>query len=399
MEPVTAAKAAVFAVKNKDSVGKTAACIAGVALAPLLIIIVCAMQLVSAFIPDGAVKGADSYNAYESTVYRSITEVLKPYYESLEEQMGQVKKEIEDAHMVTETVTNEKGETVSIERCTARVSVKMSYLGEGILISWLIHTGALDTETAAVHKAEAAEFLSSVVEIKTAARNEKEFTVYNEFLAKEEIADLYFKEGREKEDFLLSCQAYEAYFETNESQFLIDGDGFYIGEVEESLLTVPLYLQYQEPWGGNPYGNGTIKRNGCCPTCIAMAVSYLNKQHIYPDEVAAWAGKTYYVDGAGTAWSIFDPAARHWNLQCANIGKDINSMINALGKGKPVIASMGPGTFTKSGHFIVLTGITGSGKIKVNDPNDNSIKKHSEKEYEAGLILRECLNMWVFEQE
>lgn len=399
MEPVSMVKATVFAVKNKDSIGKIAACIAGLIAAPLLILVVCVMQLVSAFIPDGAVKGADSWNAYESSVYRSVSEALEPYYESLAEQMRQDKKEIEDAHMVTEIVKNEKGETVSIERCTAKVSVKMSYLGEGILISWLIHTGSLDTETSAVDKTEAAAFLSSVVEIKTAARNEKEFTVYNAFLTKEEIAEMYFKEEREREAFLLSCQAYEAYFETNESQFLIDGDGFYIGETEESLLTVPLYLQYQEPWGGKPYGNGTIKRNGCCPSCIAMAVSYLKKQPVYPDEVAAWAGKTYYVDGAGTAWSIFGPAAGHWGLRCANIGKDIPSMINALEEGKPVIASMGPGTFTRSGHFIVLTGITGGGKIKVNDPNDNNIKKHGEKEFEAGLILRECLNMWVFEQE
>ena len=34
----------------------------------------------------------------------------------------------------------------------------------------------------------------------------------------------------------------------------------------------------------------------------------------------------------------------------------------------PVIASMGKGHFTNGGHFIVLIGVTDSGKILVYDP-------------------------------
>lgn len=58
-----------------------------------------------------------------------------------------------------------------------------------------------------------------------------------------------------------------------------------------------------------------------------------------------------------------------------NIGKSEASMVQALRDGKLVVASMGPGTFTKGGHFIVLTGITESGKIRVNDPK----RQHKEE--------------------
>ena len=38
-----------------------------------------------------------------------------------------------------------------------------------------------------------------------------------------------------------------------------------------------------------------------------------------------------------------------------------------LSQGHPIICSVGPGDFTKIGHFIVLTGYE-NGNVKVNDP-------------------------------
>lgn len=112
---------------------------------------------------------------------------------------------------------------------------------------------------------------------------------------------------------------------------------------------------------------------------------------------AAWAGNRYYVNGSGTSWSIFAPAAAQWGVTCRGIGNDAELMQEALSQGKLVVASMGPGTFTRGGHFIVLTGITDDGKIKVNDPNDNSSKQHINQAFAVSLILRESKAMWVFE--
>ena len=82
-------------------------------------------------------------------------------------------------------------------------------------------------------------------------------------------------------------------------------------------------------------------------------------------------------------------------MKCTNIGKNQTLLLEALKDGKPVIASMGPGTFTKGGHFIVLSGVTLDGKIMVKDPNDSASKNHANTGFDVSLILRESKNMWV----
>ena len=37
--------------------------------------------------------------------------------------------------------------------------------------------------------------------------------------------------------------------------------------------------------------------------------------------------------------------------------------------GEPILISVGPSTFTSSGHFMVLTGDNGDGTFALNDPN------------------------------
>ena len=52
---------------------------------------------------------------------------------------------------------------------------------------------------------------------------------------------------------------------------------------------------------------------------------------------------------------------------------------------------MGPGDFTSTGHFIIMTEYI-DGKIKVNDPNS---KARSEKLWNLSDIKYEIRNLWV----
>lgn len=70
---------------------------------------------------------------------------------------------------------------------------------------------------------------------------------------------------------------------------------------------------------------------------------------------------------------------------------------NTLEAGKPIIAVMGPGDFTQKGHFIVMTGMTDDGKVKVNDPN--SMKKNSQQEWDIDVFMKQTKNLWAFEVE
>lgn len=203
--------------------------------------------------------------------------------------------------------------------------------------------------------------------------------------------------GAGKEEFV---HYYNSYLSILEEQEITTATRYTEDAPEESGSAtgeMPLYLQYSAQWGSIPFGGGTISSSGCSVTCIAMVASYLKNASIYPSDVVAWTGATtYYVPGQGASWSIFPAAAKHYGLRCKNLGKDGNKIKKALKKGKPVIASMGPGTFTSNGHFIVLRGMDAEGKILVNDPNDSTEKNHVNKAFTWELIDSQAKNYWRF---
>lgn len=370
--------------------------------------IMCFMKLISAFTPNGAVKTAGEYDVTQTAVYQNVKEATEDYYEELWEDMEEKKDEIMAANTTTISIgsTEEGTETVgegeTEKLCDVTVTVRMNYLGDAYLIAYLVYKEGMDINTAQISKEKAEEFLSAICSI-TTNQQEKEYEVMNTFFTLDEIAEKYFTTENEREEYKAACYAYSQFFDVSTAKVqLYEGNavdsttntGIYSNT---SLLDVPLYLQYDNAWAGVSYGNGTIKKNGCCPTCLAMVFSYLNQSVIHPDDVVAWCGNRYYVNGAGTSWAIFGNTYEKWNVKCTNIGKSQALMVQALQQRKPVIASMGPGTFTKGGHFIVLSGITSEGKIKVKDPNDSASKNHVNRDFEISLILRECKNMWVCE--
>ena len=80
-------------------------------------------------------------------------------------------------------------------------------------------------------------------------------------------------------------------------------------------------------------------------------------------------------------------------LDANEISLDENSIKKELSAGNPIICIMGPGDFTTSGHFIVLTGITDDGKVQVNDPNS---VKNSQKTWELDRIMSQMRDLWVY---
>lgn len=401
MEAITAVKAAAVAAKNKDKIGKYIGIVVAISVTPILLIIALYLYVMSAFTSDGLLRSADYFNGTDSAIHKSLQEVLEPYYTDMKKDMLERKNKIKKEKINKYKTKDATGKEIEKE-IEPVVTQKINYVPENVIIAYLIMIDGMDVESAKVDKNVVEDFLDAVNEIEEIDEGTYSginfWRIENKILSVDKIADKYFGTESEKKQFVVTCNAYGEYFDVATTSVLINDNGYETTEspIMANLSSVPLYLQYDTTWGTLPYGNGTIKRNGCCPTSLAMVFSYLCQQNIYPNDVVAWAGNRYYVNGQGTAWSIFTPAAEHWGVTCTSIGKDQSKMKQALSEGKLIIASMGPGTFTKGGHFIVLTGITATGKIKVNDPNDSAVKKHIEKEFDVSLILRECKNMWVF---
>ena len=70
---------------------------------------------------------------------------------------------------------------------------------------------------------------------------------------------------------------------------------------------------------------------------------------------------------------------------------DENRMKQALEYGNPIVLAMGPGDFTTSGHYIVLTGVQ-DGLFTVNDPNS---PERSAKLWSYEEISGQIRNIWA----
>jgi len=70
---------------------------------------------------------------------------------------------------------------------------------------------------------------------------------------------------------------------------------------------------------------------------------------------------------------------------------DGNILKNRLGKGIPVVLSLGPGDFTENGHYVVCVGLE-EDMIKINDPfsRETSAKLWSYEQLESQIR-----NLWA----
>ncbi|MBQ8632803.1 MAG: C39 family peptidase [Lachnospiraceae bacterium] len=157
--------------------------------------------------------------------------------------------------------------------------------------------------------------------------------------------------------------------------------------------TLPLFMQWDERWGYTIYGSNVMGLTGCGPTCLSMVLVHLLQDAVYtPRYVADFAEENkYYTKGSGSKWTLISEGGETLGLDVTELPLDENRMKKELGKGNPVICIMGPGDFTKAGHFIVLRGVE-DGKFIVNDPNS---VENSERLWSYDEISGQIKNLWA----
>lgn len=140
-------------------------------------------------------------------------------------------------------------------------------------------------------------------------------------------------------------------------------------------------LQTDPRWAKKPYRvtgeTATIGGSGCGPACAAMVIATLKDPTVTPVETCAWSvAHGYKALNQGTYYSYFRPQLAAFGIECKQLlaSRIINQPNHAihdqvkeyLTQGYYVIALMGPGTWTKSGHFVLLWGW--DDKVRINDP-------------------------------
>lgn len=160
---------------------------------------------------------------------------------------------------------------------------------------------------------------------------------------------------------------------------------------------IPQLLQWDERWGHAPYGTGFIANCGCGPTAMSMVIAGLTGDAtVTPVEVAAYSEKKGYIDeNNNTYWALMSEAGEHWGIKTYGGDTSEDFVKKELKAGHPIICSVGPGDFTKKGHFIVLAGYE-DGKVKVHDPFS---QKNSDKVWKYSKIKDQIKSLWVYKTE
>lgn len=160
----------------------------------------------------------------------------------------------------------------------------------------------------------------------------------------------------------------------------------------KGAVDVIYYMQSDARWANTYYGGtDTMEVYACGPTSMSMVVSSLTDVKIDPVQMANWANQNgYWYPKSGSLHSFISDAAKAFGLSSEgveNTPEAIQKISTALQEGKLVVALMGKGQFTRSGHFIVLRGITSEGKILVADP---ASKERTNQEWDVNTIVKEA---------
>lgn len=161
-----------------------------------------------------------------------------------------------------------------------------------------------------------------------------------------------------------------------------------------SAGTMPHIYQIDPAWSELPYAGGTIRQNGCGPTCLTMIYIFkTGRTDMTPVDMCALSEAGNYAPTGATEWSFMTSGAAQLGLNGTQLYNDRNSMAQALRSGAPVIAVVRPGTFTNVGHYIVLYGIDDADQIGVYDPNSPS---RSARRWGVVEVLNEIETMWAY---
>lgn len=147
------------------------------------------------------------------------------------------------------------------------------------------------------------------------------------------------------------------------------------------------YLQTDAKWKNTSYSvkgeSTTIGRAGCGPTAAAMVVATLRDSKVTPVEACKFSLENNYKQKGGGTYANFFPAFfKKYDLKCQVLWSSAESqdkkVTEALKNGDWVIACMGPGLWTKGGHYILAYGTDGT-YVYVNDPASTSSSRTKAK--------------------
>lgn len=148
------------------------------------------------------------------------------------------------------------------------------------------------------------------------------------------------------------------------------------------------YKQGDSRWGKKMYSNHndkgqTMANSGCGPTACADVVATLKDSSVTPWTLAQlameWGDRSY---NSGTDWSFFKHVASKYGFSKFVQSKSWDALTACLDAGGYVVCSMGPGYWTKGGHYICAWKYD-KNYVYCNDPASSSRKKQIISDFKS----------------
>ncbi|MBQ8505877.1 MAG: peptidoglycan-binding protein [Clostridia bacterium] len=146
------------------------------------------------------------------------------------------------------------------------------------------------------------------------------------------------------------------------------------------------YKQADSRWGSlmySCYGNKkqTIANSGCGPTAMADVVATLKDAAVIPPDLCELAvANGHRSRSGGTAWSFFPYIQEKFGFSKLIESSSLETLKACLDGGGYAVCSMGPGYWTKSGHFICVWKYDNT-YIYANDPASKVRKKQKQSAF------------------
>lgn len=165
------------------------------------------------------------------------------------------------------------------------------------------------------------------------------------------------------------------------------------------------YLQIDKKWKNLDYSakgeSTTIGASGCGPTAAAMLIETITGKKFTPVDACKWSlDHGYKAPHQGTYYAYFEPQFKAFGLTCYQMSwvntyhkpdhANHDKAFELLKQGYYLIALMKKGTWTSSGHFVVVW--WEDGKVRINDPAST---KDARVNGNIKTFRNECAYYWV----
>ena len=123
---------------------------------------------------------------------------------------------------------------------------------------------------------------------------------------------------------------------------------------------------------------------------MAMIVNSFTEHTCQPPDMAAWAADNHYwSSGYGTKHEFIPESAAAFGLHAESF-QDLTAegVMSELKSGHILVALMGPGHFSDSGHFIIITDDWPGNQVRVADP---ARLERTQAAWDVQVVLDELL--------